>query len=161
MYHEVNWTEERINNFIKFGNLSKNQALLISMRANEASLKDILAEKEFHGCSRTTIYRKLGELKLLYDKLSANDPIMFPSRKIKLDYPATLCNYSGKIYFTIDGNEDEIRSINLEGKEFTSSKEMLNYIYSQVCTITNKNLNELNQIKFVNSISYIVKFEKD
>lgn len=158
MYHEVDWTEERINNFIKYGNLSKKQALLLTMKAEEYQAKDIQAKLD--GISKTTIYRKIGELKLIYDKLSANDPVMFPPRRIKMDYPAILTQYEGKIYFSIDGNEDDIKSINLTGKEFNSSKEMLNYIYSQVCTICNKSLAEINEIRFSNNIRYTVRFTK-
>lgn len=157
MYHEVKWNEELINNFIEKGHLSKKEAELIRLRADDKTAKE---QSEALGTSIRTVNRKVGDLKLLYDKLSASDPVMFPPRKIKLDYPANLCEFDGKIYFSVDRNEDDIKAINLTGKEFNSSKEMINYIYSQVCTICNKSLAEINEIRFSNNIRYTVKFTK-
>ena len=84
MYHEIKWNDELIDNFIEKGNLSKREGELIRLRANDATIKE---QAEIMGTSIRTINRKVGDLKILYDKLSATDPKMFPPRKVKIDYP--------------------------------------------------------------------------
>lgn len=157
MYHEIPWSEELINDFINEAKLSLKEAKLLRERALEDFTGKELA-KDFK-VSERTIYRKIEELKEKYDKISASNPNRFPPRVIKMNYPAFLCEYSGKILFTIDGIEDDIHVIEMENKTFNSSKEMLNHIYSEVCTITNKSLGEIKEIKFLNNISYKVKIK--
>lgn len=157
MYHEVKWNEELLNNFIKYGELNEREAKLLAMRTKEATITEIAKTLDV---SERTINRKLGEMKLLYDRLSANNNTMFPPRKVKTNFLAELDKYSGKVFFVVDGDEDNIHVIELENKTFKSSKEMINYIYSQVCTICNKSLAEINEIRFTYNLTYTVKFTK-
>lgn len=157
MYHEVSWNEDLLNDVIKECKLSLKEADLLKKRTiDEWTAKQL--SKHFE-VSERTIHRKINELKTKYDKISASNPKRFPPRLIKINYPATLCEYSGKILFTVDGNEDDIHVIEMEGKTFESSKLMYNHIYSEVCTIVNKSLEEIKEIKFLNNISYKVKFK--
>ena len=100
----------------------------------------------------------LEEYRKIYDKLSANHSEMFPPRVLKINVYAELSEYEGTLKFKIN-DEDDIYEIDMNEKHFISSKEMFNYIYNQVCTITGKDLSDLNSVQFINNLSWKVNFK--
>ena len=155
MYHEIKWNTNLVKELITRYNLSSREADLLKKRALKGWTIKQLAT--FFDVSERTIYRKIDDLNDLYDDLSKSEPQKYSPRVIQIDCPVLLFEYSGKIFFTIDGDEDNIHVIEMEGKTFNSSKKMIEYIYSQVCTAANKKLSEIKEIKFLNNISYVVK----
>ena len=154
-FYDINWDENLIKSFVKYGKLNHKDEQVLMMRYQKETIKEIAKMLDV---STRTINRDLEEYRKIYDKLSANHSEMFPPRVLKINVYAELSEYEGTLKFKIN-DEDDIYEIDMNEKHFISSKEMFNYIYNQVCTITGKDLSDLNSVQFINNLSWKVNFK--
>lgn len=78
MKHEVAWTKDILNKFVGYGHLNKEQRLIMRLRTADNTDKEIAFEV---GISVPTYYRRIAELKSIYDRVQKEHPEM-PKRNI-------------------------------------------------------------------------------
>lgn len=78
MKHEIEWDVDTLSKFIKLGKLNKEQIQIMRLRTSDNTDREIADEV---GISVATYYRRIVELKYIYDKIQAEFPNELPERK--------------------------------------------------------------------------------
>lgn len=73
MKHEVAWTKEVLEDFIKYGELNAEQRKIMRLRTADNTDLEIASDC---GISVATYYRRIKELKGIYDKIQKEHPEM-------------------------------------------------------------------------------------
>ena len=78
MAHQVVWTENVLNDFIKLGNLNDFQAQLMRDRCNNVTITQMAIK---YSRSESTIHREVARIKKIYDVTQKEHPDRLPIRK--------------------------------------------------------------------------------
>lgn len=103
MRHQVAWSEEVLQDFIKYGRLDAEQRKIMRLRTADNS--DIEIADEI-GISIPTYYRRIKELKSIYDKVQKEHPEM-PPRNILNEKLFSIDNEEYGIEFIKNCNFDK------------------------------------------------------
>lgn len=78
MKSKIEWNVDMLANFIRLGHLTEEQKEIMRLRTSDNLDKEIADEL---GVSIATYYRRLAEIKAIYDKIQKENPEIFPERR--------------------------------------------------------------------------------